>query len=855
MDIEQVVLKNKLKTLFVDQKGANSGSVQIWFRAGSALEAKSTDHGIAHFLEHMFFKGTKKRPDGMIAEEVEAFGGELNAFTSFDYTCYYINPPHHKILESVDILLDMVANPIFLESDLKPEREVVFEEYRRSIDNPKHYAFHEIQQNSFKGGYAHPILGSQKSIKNFKRAQLQSFRKNYYNLQNAMLVVAGDLKQKKLIKQKIESFKLPSGKESFFPQFKVNDKDAIHLHKKDVKQCLLYLTIEAVPLEAPTSAAEDLIFATLGHGESCRLYQNLVIENSLASSANSSSMFMVNGGAHFLKVSYEVENSEKVLNRLYEVLVKLREGLSEAELNRIKFQYASSKIFERESLDSFAFSLGHGFAQNGDIHSEEKFIEKIKDTKLSQVNEAISAVFARPLSINLQIPLDAEEKELQKHLNSFLQKWRQFQGKEKKIDTKKQVHQTSKYDSALKLVELKDGVTLLHKHNPTAPTFASQVYLHGGLSFETEQNNGIYHLISSTITKGHRDLEYLKLKEYLEGISASLMGFSGKNAYGLTMHALSTHSKEVFEQAYLSLSAPRFTEEFFQHELTQAKRAIEMRLKDPVKQCFEMAGEVFFGKHPYALSVLGSEKSLKLISRQNTAETHAHNVKTSKVLISYAGSDDLETVLRDLDPMIQGLSKRSPVAKNKTSINYQQKDHVHIDFDREQTHIFYGVPTPEMSHPDHISLRMISTFLSGQSSELFTKVRDEMGLCYTAQPVNFSALEGGYFGIYMGSGHDKAVAAISAIKDILHRLRDKGIKKGEFQKIKTMIQGQNLVQIQTHEDYLNAHAVTCFQGLGLDYFFHTQEKIKNLSYEEFLKVINKVFSQKWSLITAGRKFV
>lgn len=102
MKIEQKILANNLNTLFIHSPGSTSASVQMWFRAGSALE-KTKDLGIAHFLEHMFFKGTKKRPGAQIARDVESYGGEINAFTSFDYTCYYINTPNRKL--STDICL------------------------------------------------------------------------------------------------------------------------------------------------------------------------------------------------------------------------------------------------------------------------------------------------------------------------------------------------------------------------------------------------------------------------------------------------------------------------------------------------------------------------------------------------------------------------------------------------------------------------------------------------------------------------------------------------------------------------------------------------------------------------------
>ena len=168
MKIDQVKLGNKLNTLFIHSPGCSAGTVQMWFRAGSALE-NHDNQGIAHFLEHMFFKGTEKRPGPQLAHDIESYGGEVNAFTSFDYTCYYINTPSLFLDKSVDIILDMVANPLFGEEDIPSERQVVFEEYRRAQDNPSQYNFIQLQKASFTGGYQHPILGREDTILNFSR--------------------------------------------------------------------------------------------------------------------------------------------------------------------------------------------------------------------------------------------------------------------------------------------------------------------------------------------------------------------------------------------------------------------------------------------------------------------------------------------------------------------------------------------------------------------------------------------------------------------------------------------------------------------------------------------------------------
>ncbi|MBP9674185.1 MAG: insulinase family protein, partial [Bacteriovoracaceae bacterium] len=350
MKIEQKQLKNKLNTVFINSPGSSMATVQIWFRAGSALEEKS-NLGIAHFLEHMFFKGTKRRPGAKIAFEVESFGGEINAFTSFDYTCYYINTPSSQILKTTDILMDMVCAPVFKENDLVPERGVVFEEYRRSLDNPHQFAFKEIQTTSFTGGYAHPILGTEKTIKNFSRKQLTDFRNNFYNLSQAFLVVAGDLKEKDKIEKQIEKYNLPKGPRAKTALFKLKDKATLNIHQKDVKQATLTLTFSAPSYTSAQAPAEDLALSVLGYGETSLLHQKLVLEKTLATAATSSSMFFTQGGVHLIRIVCPENNLKNIYQELIHVLKeKDNEGFSDQEVQKIKNQYIASKVYEKESL-------------------------------------------------------------------------------------------------------------------------------------------------------------------------------------------------------------------------------------------------------------------------------------------------------------------------------------------------------------------------------------------------------------------------------------------------------------------------------------------------------------------------
>ncbi len=853
MQHELITLKNNLQTLFVHSPGSTAASAQMWFRAGSALEEKE-HHGIAHFLEHMFFKGTEKRPGAAIAHDVESFGGEINAFTSFDYTCYYINTPNSEIKQTTEILLDMVSNPMFKEDDLIPERGVVFEEYRRTIDNPNQYSFLKLQNSAFSGGYAHPILGNEKTILNFSREQLTHFREKFYNLSNSLFVIAGDLKDKEEIIKTIEGFQLPRGPRTQFPEFKLQNKSTTEIHEKDTHMVQMSICLQAPKFEEPQAPQEDLAINCLGHGESSRLYQELVANDGLASSCGTSTMFMNKGGLHYLKFVFPVENIKKVFTQLENTLLKtLSEGITDEEIQKIKNQYIASKVYDMESLESYAFSLGHSFASTGDIGSEDEFIQRIKKTTLTEVNDALKRMFKRSLHLSVQFPDGKATTSIQKDVKNFQQKL------EKKIKALKGSHPklskptVSKFDSQVQLYQVKPGIKFLYRQNTLNPTFVLHAYLKGGITEENKQNNGLYQLISSTITKGYKKVDYRDLKNEMDNLSASLSAFSGKNAYGLTMHGQSEHFNTLVEHFNGSLLEPTFKGLHIKQEKEMTKRAILNYQKDPVKQCFRLVAETFFHGHPYAMPIMGDLNSIKKLNGKLVKETHQKNLRNKEILITYCGDKSFDEVYFKLEPLFDSLKSRKEKPPKQGTTKPKSGQSSYLAFDREQTQIFLGIPSKPLGHKDNIILKMLTTHLSGQSSELFVEVRDRQGLCYTAQPIHFTALEAGYWGIYMASGHDKVPAAIKALEDIISRLRDDSLSEDEFLRIKKMIAGQSLLNIQTNDDYANIYSVTTLQGKGLDYYHQTNKNVESLTYENFKKSLKRILSQKWSKVIVGRE--
>ena len=849
MQVEETRLGD-LRTLFIHSPGSTASTVQMWFRAGSALEDHS-NQGIAHFLEHMFFKGTPTRPGAAIAQEIETFGGEVNAFTSFDYTCYYINAPARKIPNALTILLDMVAHPMFKEEDFPSERDVVFEEYRRALDNPSQFHFMRLQENCFEGGYQHPILGREDTIKNFTSEQLKSFRNRFYNHKNAMLVVAGDLTERAGLEKLISSFKLPNGEQSHFGEFAVPEKSRVSVHEKQIRQATLSIVLPAPDYTDPTASVEDLAVNCLAHGETSRLYQALVAQTSLCNGVAGSTMYFAHKGCHMIKGSFPVENLPKVLKAFEVTLGSVLKGdLKEAEVNKIKNQYVASKVYEKESIEAFAFSLGHGFAQNGDIFCEEAFIKRIKDTPARQVAMGLPRIFSRPLHLTMQVPEGTKTAPIEKQLTAFQKSIHALA--KKHGSTEKALKKTgSAHDAAVAMVEIMPGVRLIHRQNTMTPTFVLHHYTKGGIAAENENDCGRHGMLSRLITYGYKGMGYEALKQDLEARSAALSGFSGKNAYGLTLHGQSTDFDALLAHFAGTLLKPTMPEKFFKHERQVILRMLDNQKEDAVKQAFKNWYRLVFHAHPYALDASGNPASLKKMTPAALATLHRNHMAKEEILFTYCGDLDLETVVMKLTKAFATLKPRKGPKPRKNTLKAKNGQRLDIDMKREQVQIVIGRLAYKLSAVEDNYLKMITAHLSGQGSELFVEVRDKQGLCYAVQPVHVTALEAGAWGIYIGAGADKKERAEKAILDILARLSREGLSEDEFNRVKTMLDGQQQLSIQTNEDYAQFYSVPALHGFGLDFQHEAQQSVRNTAYGDFQKFLEHFMAGPWNIVTAG----
>ena len=871
MTPELVKLRNKLSVIFMQSPGAKAACVQMWFRAGSSLETP-TEHGIAHFLEHMFFKGTAKYPGAKLTQALEESGAEVNAFTSYDYTCYYINTPNRDLLKNTAILLDMVAHPRFPAADFAPERQVVLEELHRSLDDPKAYAMFELRQNFLKPPYQHAILGSAKNIKNFSRATLLGFRKKHYNVQNAFLIVAGDFDQKKMSKL-IASFSLPSGKAAQFQTFSFKKKYApVALHFKDTPMGMLQIVQQGSPYGTPTAAAQELAWLCLSDGESSPLYQTLVREKNLANHVAGYTTYHQQGSCHYLRISFPWPNYAEVLQNVEAVFQQtLTKGFAAEDLAKALQQFKAQQIYRTETLENLAFDLGEIFALTQDLKAEENFHKLLEQCSLHDLDRALIAL-VDGLHFAVQIPQTAGEpsqdhpaardevltaaQQQVEQLAQQLQTLRQNVLAKANVVFPQITPAKIKEDPNVRLYTLAPQMHYLSQRHSNAASFTLRFTFAGGQSMEDTAQSGITNLLSNTINKGHQGFTSAQIDQFLEAHCATLAATCTRNSFSIMLHGQSTHYEKLTSFLLDMLQTPAFPEKFTQQEKELALRQLAVQANDPVRLCMQKMNALMFLDHPYRENLLGNPASLAPLTSANLKKLWAFYFAQAPIIISHGGTADPQEEANFTRKLAQILGQRNVTwainhqASSLTPLAAKAAEEFYF-LDREQQHLLFAVPIAPYFAPENLALRILTTWLSGQSSKLFQKMRDELGLCYAVQPLHYSLLEGGFWGIYMACGLTRALEAKKAMQDFWQEVAEEGLTSKEFQLAKTMLQGQRDLDLQTEDDFASIYSFAILNQRPLNDFYLQNKILQKMTYQNFKQLIKQVLSRPLSIVRTG----
>lgn len=360
MTVEKTTLTNRLRVLNINLPDSLSTTIIIMVKAGSRYESKE-ENGIAHFIEHTIFKGSSSFPTAQkIAYEIELLGGQSNAFTTEEYTGYYIKCINENFVPAFDILSDIFINPTFDEKELEKEKGVVIEELKMYEDKPEVKVMENFQKGMFDDDVlGQPIGGMISNISNFSREMIFDFKNKLYTAQNIVVVIAGN-QDKNIVNDKIKIFEQikPSGK-SYFIQSTGKFSTAESITKKDIAQT--HLMYGSYGLKRNDPDLTKLLVATtvMGGGMGSELYLKLREELGIAYYVYSGietfedrGLVYVSAGVDSSRMSEAVDGIKKVIDTLIE------KEISSDSLKRAKELIKTELTLDFESSDDIAEYLG-----------------------------------------------------------------------------------------------------------------------------------------------------------------------------------------------------------------------------------------------------------------------------------------------------------------------------------------------------------------------------------------------------------------------------------------------------------------------------------------------------------------
>ncbi len=866
-------LPNGLKVLLKPNHSIPLVTFSVWYKVGSRNEKKGI-YGLAHFLEHMMFKGTKKYKKGQISEIIQKHGGVFNAFTSSDGTAYYetISP---KYLEKViEIESDRMKNSSFDEGELNLERNVVLSELEGDLNNPATHLDHKLRQVAYEiSPYKHPTIGYEEDIKNINSKIMRDFYKKFYNPCNATIILVGDFNENyalTLIKKYLGQIKNDSLCEyESIPRddlqkrekkFKVERPGTFKLleiayHIPDVKNSDIY----------PLNIIEEILI----RGKKSPLDKALV-EKGLATEIYGGAEANTDPGLFYILVSLTPKATHKKVETIIinEINKLIKNPPSNEEItaakNRLKAQY----FFNLDGTYAQALNIGY-FEIINNWKQSSKWIEEISKVTQEDVLNALKNYFQKSnRTIGYFIPkLRKGEKYEPTPLS--LSKTQHYT----KTPTASKTTAPSKTQSPINYVDYKkfkykksilsDGSELLLYKNIDLPITYITGIIKGGSSLVPKENEWYCELISRTLEKGSKKYTKEQIESILDSTGSTIQFSCDNELFKFSIVSLNDNLIKTIELLSDILMNPVFPKEEVINEKNKLI-AETIELKDNTAEISrrKLSQIIYQTDHPYYQNDL--EKELNLLKKINTdklPEIHEKIIKNNKAIISFITKLDE----KDLDQAIKTLEDRISDKKIKidpqvnipdTSLRDTPKTETVFLRGKYQSDVFLGhAGDITRNDPDFYKILVANYILGGSSlaSRLSKTIRDNEGLVYTIYSYVSATLGKGEIAIYFGSNNDNVNKAIELIKKEVKDFVKSGITEDELRTAKNSLIDSFIARnLSTYRDISNTLVTIKFYGLGDNYINDYPKIINSLKLSEINSAIKKhFFPDKLNIAIAG----
>lgn len=392
-------LDNGIRVVMEKIPYVNSVSIGIIVDNGSIKEDKP-NFGVSHFIEHMLFKGTKQRTAKDIAEAIDNIGGQLNAFTGKESTCYYAKVLYNHYDIAIDVLADMLCNSLFSEEEIEKEKSVIIEEINMYLDLPEDLAGELLNELMFENtSLGHPILGTEESIKDMNREKIVNYFYNNYRPENIVIALAGNIDTSEVLKELNHHFgnfnKISENKKEHNiitnPYCFTNKLRGIH---KDTEQLNLFIGMEGVSLVSEKMESLLVLNNVFGGSMSSRLFQKIREDLAIAYIIESFPSPYKDIGVLNLYAGLDTAQLLKTLDYIVLEIDNIKKNLiTKDELSKSKEQLKGSYVLGMEGTFSRMFEIGKSLSIFNKIESPDEILKKIDKVSMDDIDELVKIVF------------------------------------------------------------------------------------------------------------------------------------------------------------------------------------------------------------------------------------------------------------------------------------------------------------------------------------------------------------------------------------------------------------------------------------------------------------------------------
>lgn len=814
--VQKKVLPNGLTILVREDRSAPVVSVQAWVRAGSVTEGEWLGAGLSHVLEHMLFKGTVTRGVGEIARTIEDLGGDINAYTSFEQTVYYIDIPAEHWRVALDILVDCMFHATIPEDELEKEKQVILREMAMNNDHPERRAWRQLWNTAYTvHPYRHPVIGYPDIYNRTTRQDVWNYYRRFYVPNNMFFVVVGDV----VAADVFAALEELAGNQPMGPIPPVvvpaEPPQLAPRRRDDVMPVQLTQVHLAWPIPAlthPDAPALDVLAIILGHGRSARLHQRLVERDRLAHHISASAWTPRDPGLFIIYARTDPPQRDATITAILDEVTELTVSAEDVD-KAIKISL-SQHLANRKTMRGQAADIGDSELLTGQPDFSETYLANLRRVTATDVRRvAQQYLTARALTISTLGPTGT-------------------------VATTNATA-TGTPAGAITRFELSNGLRVLVRPDARLPLVDMRIVFGGGVLAETEQNNGVTKLMTRLLLKGTRHRTAEQIAAEIESVGGQLSYFAGNNSFGLSGQILAEELDRLLDVMSDVLLNPTFPETELEREralqLAEIK-AEEDRIMGVAQQILR---ETLYTVHPYRFHPNGTRARVGALTREDVVAYHRERVAANNAVLCLFGDLNVEKIRDALERRLASLPANphlpaAPVPERIAAVARREESRP-----KEQTVLLAAFPTVGLDHPDRFALELLTEACSGQGSRLFRRIRDELGLVYYVGAYSQFGVGTGFLTFYAGTTADQVATVERELFAELARLQESGFDKAELDRARNTVLAQQKIRWQDNGEFAFAVGLDELLGLGYDFYRLAEQRYRAITTRDMDRVIGR----------------